>query len=382
MALPQKLYHHLSTTCVSLLTQDIVVWPPQEKGLNMQNLPPWLIAETILRGPATICVLVFALSWIVRRHSVILAGSARRIRTLKRVGIIGPLAILLAHSILGTIALFWPVGAPMPRWLPFLPVTLVAETLNRPVALTAAAILLFIALLAFHREPVPPPGQRALSPKRAWYSYTPKTLLWAGLAVALLILFTSLWQAFAHTGTGSVEYLSNIGKTDPRRIPSSDPVGPPGAFGLASNAPAIVALFLLGGTLISTLSIDANRPTPLGGNASEVRASRVSTARLLTWITFGALLLGLGAVLVAAWPPITYAVDVGDREEGTAGLFYGSSFQGMVDLMRMLAPILQGVGAALLLRVSVDTARAARALPEQQNPLDWDPATTTVQAKQ
>lgn len=114
---------------------------------------------------------------------------------------------------------------------------------------------------------------------------------------------------------------------------------------------------------VLVLGRDANRAVRARQNATEIRVERTATARLLTMLLLSGALLTLGAV----WTFITFA---GDRAvswgPGSAGttpeLILGSGMQAIVPLLRIGGYLVQGVGAALLLRIVVDSCRGLRML--------------------
>lgn len=299
---------------------------------------------TLAQHPLPLGIIVCALSYIWFRRVIDLPAS--RGITLGRIGVFGPLLILGAAALTGTLTGLSPVATMMGSngaWF-------------RIAALTATVLVLATSALALAREPLPPVGERALIPHRSWREFAPTAGLTALALVTLLFLATEIWQA---TAEPEPHALTDV--MDPSRVVRNTGGVPPTALGWANHGPSLVAVAALVALLVWVLTVDARRPVASQLPSSDVRAERAATAKLLCGIALGGALLGLGAVWLHSWAPSSGVVAVRDPELGAGDLII-SETRGLVCLLGQLGILAQACGTALLLRIAVDTWRARRAL--------------------
>lgn len=305
----------------------------------------------------TLGVLFFALSWVVPRRIVTLPQSARRAKFLTRFGTIGALAILAVatfSSWLGYLYSF-PDRSGFDGWL------------RRPAPLFAATAVVVVGACLLSREPRPAPGERGLAPRRPWWSFAPRVPIWTAAVIAAILVATTAWHALI--GVSAAADANRFGNVpDQTQLPVYFEVLGGSAYVAGAGWPNHLATLLAVGTaaaaLIAALAADANRP--LGRlSAAGTSDERTATARTMVFLILGGLLLTLGAV----WAHIGFA---GDRSIGldliiepadpdSAPIFVGSDYQAFAPLIHKGGYVIQGLGAALLLRLAVDSIRAARA---------------------
>lgn len=302
----------------------------------------------------TLCLVFFALSWLRPQRIVTLPANGRRSRLLVRVGIAGSLGILVVAAA-ATVHRITQLKSLEPSsgyegWL------------LRPAALLAAGIVVAIAALAMHAEPLPPVGERAISPRRSWWAFTPRGIIWATAAAAALVLATAGWLTLIGVpmpaewaGTGTNEL--------PVYVPTSaGVVWAPGA-GWPNHLATLLLVIAAVLTLVVTLGRDANRPLSIHAPGATAAQTRRATARVLSITLIGGVLLTLGAV----W---THTGAIGDSlitlsyvipgEAPTEPISIGSGYQDFVWLFRSGGSVFQALGAAILLRLGVDSWRALR----------------------
>lgn len=329
---------------------------------------PDLFSALALSHPLMLGTLFFSLSWIAPRRTVLLAGTPQRRQALLWLGIAGSALILLVVSLMSTTTILARLSidatgaSPAP--------TLLADTLHRISALTSTVLVLAIAVLALRRDPPPAPGLRAIAPRLPWYNYAPRAALRIGATAAVLLACTSVWQGALSRNS---EFLEAF-KGGPL---SAQTVAPPSVFGWGIHAPVIVLLALLVIVLILALAADANRPRSAVASAQEVRAARGSAASLLCRIALSGLLLGLGTVWLQSSEQLIVVSASETSSDGSSSgmsLFIGDS-GGLIELLHILGFTIQGIGAALLLRLAADTWRAGRTLKRLHRADGPDPDT-------
>ncbi|QIM17009.1 hypothetical protein G7067_12305 [Leucobacter insecticola] len=163
---------------------------PLAKGTNMDILQ---LTVSFLRRILTVFpveialtlgVVIFAISLLRWRPIVTLPTRARH-SALAGIGIAGPLFVLAV--------------ATAAEWLSMTDsFTRTGGWWQRPAPLFAAALVVAVSALALRSSPLPAPGERAISPRRRWWVFTPRTPLWVSIGIAALLLLTTAW----HTAIG------------------------------------------------------------------------------------------------------------------------------------------------------------------------------------
>lgn len=325
---------------------------PLAVGLRYLNqiLPPVEIA-------ATLGVLFFALSWVRPRRIVSLPSSGRRARTLFRIGVFGALSIVVVATLTSLLSFLFAFPDP----------TGFGGWWRRPAPLIATIAVIAAAALALRTEPLPAPGERTIAPRRRWWTFSPRVPLWAAILSAALLFVTSAWQGLIGVSApASANLYGNV--PEPTDLPlfmvMQGGMGYVAGAGWPNQLLTLMALAGIVVALILTLGHDANRPIHARISVASVQEERTATARMLVWITLGGLLLTLGAVWAHTGfiGQIIVGVfeDNGDQP-GADRFVVGTGYQDIADWMHKGGYIVQGIGAAILLRLSVDTWRARRA---------------------
>lgn len=328
-----------------------------------------LIPSPVLETPLIIGLVLFAFTWLNRRPWASLPQDARRRTLMARVGIWGPLVVVAVAVAVGFIAAvegYDPTG--------------VAGWWRRPAPVIAAALVIGVAALLLAREPLPAPGERAITPRRRWWSFAPKGQLWCALGAAALLALTSVWQGFTTTllptGAQMIGRPTPDGGTLITSVAPEDRILPDGPFvdnpsggGWLNNGVTLAALVLLFALLIAALARDANRPIPARSSAPSIRESREATAKAFVALAFGGVLITLGMLWMFVGYLGGWQVTVKASNESAPGLPPGElgfialtpGFAGFAEMFRFGGWFLQGLGVALLLRFAVDTWRVRRA---------------------
>lgn len=310
----------------------------------------------------TLGLVFFALSWVLPRKIVNFPALTSRTRTLVWLGTGGAFAVVAIATVTSWISqrqgYLGAVG--FDGWW------------RRPAPLLATAIAMAVGAIALSRAPQPAPGERAIAPRHRWWHFAPRGLLGLAATGAALLFLTASWHTL-------------IGVSAPSHVEKWDQPGTLNlpiyfeAFGGAGYLPGagwpnhLATLLALGATslvLILALGRDANRPAARASAAS-VRAERTATARVFVLLALGGILLTLGAV----WAHIGFVgegsigLHVGDAP-GAEPVYVGTSYQAFARFMHLGGYVIQGLGAALLLRLGVDTLRAAAVRRRNAHALD------------
>lgn len=306
-----------------------------------------LITGFLLDTPVLLGVLFFALSRFYRRPLVVLPVSSKRTGMLVVFGVAGSLLVVL-------VTLLATAVAAAGRW----DETGVAGWWIRPAPLAAAGLVVLIAWLAYSREPLPIAGERAIAPRPRWHAFAPQPALWVGAIAAGLLGATTVWQ-----GLRGVP-LPVEGRTDPNR---DQPIWQavnngtgyfPGA-GWPNHLATLLVLLISCAALVCALRQDANRPIPKRGAAATARYERVSTGHMYTFVLLGGMLITLGLV----WMHTGYLggglVVLGETPKHGGDIpreqIVTSDYAAIAQWLRQGGRVLQGIGAALLLRLAADT---------------------------
>ncbi|MBC9935710.1 MULTISPECIES: hypothetical protein [unclassified Leucobacter] len=314
-------------------------------------LPPVEIALTL-------GIIIFGLTWVRPRRIVSLPTSGRRMRTLFHVGVSGSLGIVAV--------------ATAATWLSYLHAfpdpTGFGGWWRRPAPLIATLLVIAVTAVSLRSEPLPAPGERAITPRRRWWAFAPRALLGVLLSAAALLLVTVAWQGLIGVpAPQDANLYGNVpASTDlPLFMVMQGGMGYVAGAGWPNHLLTLITLAAAAAALILTLGHDANRPIPARASAAQVNEERSSTARMLIWVGLGGLLLTLGAV----WAHTGFIgqIIVGVVEDNGDRPFperfvVGTGYQDIAAWMHKGGYVVQGIGAAILLRLAVDTVRARRAL--------------------
>ena len=311
----------------------------------------------------TLGVVFFALSWVVRRPLVTLPTGGGRASVLTWLGIFGALAILAVATLTNWLAYRFPFETTgFDGWL------------RRPAPLLAASLIIGIGASVLWREPLPAPGERALAPRRKWWAFTPPLPSWITAGAAAALVATTGWHTLIGVSApADANRFGNVPEqTDlPVYFEMLGGSGYVAGAGWPNHLATLIAVALAAVVLVLALAQDAHRPVSARITAADTRSERTATARVMVFLILGALLLTLGAV----WAYVGFA---GDRSVGSDFLtdsrgidsdstaetpvyFLGSNYQAFAGLMHKSGFVLQGIGAAILLRLATDTVRAALA---------------------
>lgn len=107
---------------------------------------------------------------------------------------------------------------------------------------------------------------------------------------------------------------------------------------------------------------DTNRPILARSSAASIVADRTATARLLSFIALGGVLLSLGAVWAHVGFLGTMIVGLEADASGQLTTIVGTGYREIARPMLLAGYAVQGIGAAVLMRLIVDTLRASASL--------------------
>lgn len=322
----------------------------------------------------TLGVIIFAISLLRWRPIVTLPSRSRR-ATLASLGIIGPLVILVVATITNWLSMTDPLIRTGGWW-------------QRPAPLLTAALVVAVAALALRSTPLPAPGERAISPRRRWWTFIPRTPLLISIAAATLLLLTTAWHTVIGVSLPNGANRYGVGPESdglPGFMRMQGDMGYVWGAGWPNHLATLLALAAAAAAMILALSADANRPVFARATASDVKEERTATARLIALITIGGLLLTLGAV----WAHVGFVGEIivsvfednggqGDPER----FVVGTGYRDLASPMHLGGYVVQGLGAAILLRLMFDTARAAWTARKSQQQGEQDPALATVQTSE
>jgi hypothetical protein len=302
----------------------------------------------------TLGLILFALSWVRPQRIITLLPTGYRGALLAWAGILGSLLVVLVATVVSAIAVAsyaHPTSGFDGWW-------------RRPAPLFAAAVVVAIAAIALRRSPLPAPGERAIAPRRPWNAFVSRALLWISGITAVLLAVTALWQSFIGVSAPKDgPFFGNV------PVPTDLPIfmtfnsryGFVAGAGWPNYLPTLIVLALACVVFVVVLRTDANRPLFARSSAPSLRIERELTARLFTYILLGALITTLGAVWMHAGSigqgmvGLDQPWDAADAEP----VYVGSGYYAIARPTNLLGHLLQAAGVAFLLRLAVDTARAA-----------------------
>ena len=302
----------------------------------------------------TFGLILFALSWIRPRRIVALPQAGRRTATLVWAGVAGSLLVVVVATAVSAIAVSTYDASGFDGWW------------RRPAPLFAATVVVATAAVALRRTPLPAPGERTIVPHRPWNAFASRTLLWASGIAATLLALTAMWQiAIARTAPTDGPFFGNVPNyTDlPIYMGFNSGYGYLSGAGWPNHLATLLALALAAAVFVAVLHADANRPVFARATASSVRSERELTARLFTFILLGGLITTLGAVWMHTGSSGQALVGLGEpwasADQSNSPIFVAGGYDAIARPMNLLGYALQAGGVAFLLRLAVDTARAA-----------------------
>ena len=297
-------------------------------------------------------VFLFVLSWVRPRRWVSFPAGVRRLSLLTRLGVWGSLAVLAAATTANWLAINDPQQIQDGGWW------------QRPLPLLAAACVAALVAFALHRELLPPVAQRAIAPRRRWWALAPLTLLLIASAIAGVLLLTTLWHSALGVSAPPGANLYGIGPLQgdlPVYMPAPDGIGYIWGAGWPHHLATMIALLLAAAALLGTLASDANRPSPAHRTSGGGLEDRRATARVLLIIFIGGALLTLGAVwahvgFIGGFSVGIYPATPGLPDQPIVNV--GTGYGDFAFILHWGGYVLQGIGAAVLLRLAVDSCRA------------------------
>lgn len=298
----------------------------------------------------TLGTVFFALSWIRPRSTIRLPSRKQAALPLFLWGIVSALLLLGIGTTTSWIAASDPMHVDWDAWW------------QRPLPLFATAALLLAVVLPLRLAGVPAPGRRAITPRRRWWEFTPRTLLWITAITGALGLLTAGWQILIGVSAPSDGDRYGIGSI-PTDLPAfgrfQEGMGYYWGAGWPNHLLTLIALLLCAIALPLALGAGANRPAPVEALAAEVRESREAAARILTLVALGGILLTLGAV----WAFVGFVGEIIVGVDGLAAspgelVTIGTGYRDVARPLHWAGYIVQGIGAALLMRLAVDLIRS------------------------
>lgn len=326
---------------------DIVTWAKSLLHQYFDLIPMQMALSTGLP--------LFALSLVYRKPLVTLPAGPRR-KTLVYLGIAGSIAVLTSDISSQWIAedgSFWATS----NWW------------QRPISLAVAALVVIAAAFALRNIPLPSPGELTISPRRHWWAFSPRNLLWVIAVLTAFLLLTLAWHIAEAVNMTNNLSQSWVGSDYPLIMMPTD------VNGWQDHLATLLALAAAAIALLLSLGADANRPIFARSSALDAREERTATARMFVLVTLGGLVLTIGAVLsyigftgqhmVVAYDTrieklSDYSTSISMTGDGYGSIAYHSLLLG--------GYVVQGIGAALLLRIVLDTARAAIATRAGKQP--------------
>lgn len=295
-------------------------------------------------------IALFAVSWIRPRRIVALPDGRRR-RTLTVVGVGGSVLVLAAATTANIlIASLAPGDA-----------TGYSGWWMRPLALGAVVLVLSGALAAVASEPRPLPGARAFTTQRRWQEAAPRGFAAAALAVAGTLGVTVMWQmAIATTPPQDGNFYGRTGAYVDLPIWMSFNNGTGYVSGVGWPNHLATAIALVGAAVIYclVLIVDARRPLREAEPATVSKLRRSATARILMVLTLAGVLATFGAVW--SFVGFTGRIVVGLGDGLQPDIVLGTGYAAFAQPMQLIGLAAQAVAVAVLLRLVVDTVRAAR----------------------
>ncbi|THG34518.1 hypothetical protein E6C70_09695 [Glaciibacter flavus] len=302
-----------------------------------------------LLAPAVFGLFFFVLSWMYPRRIVSLPDSGPRVSFLVRVGIAGSLVVAFIGC---------AVNATTPADM-----TGFEGWWRRPAALFTAALVVAVSAIILRFELRPTAAPAVIAPRRPWNTFTSRPLVWVSGIIASLLALTAVWQTvIATTAPEDGQFLGNVPAYSPLPIYMmfNGQFGYIAGVGWPNNLATLAALGFAVLVLVMTLRADANRPLPDRGFSTAARSAREMTARLFALLILGGLIVTLGAVWMHAGEIGQMKIAINDDYVSKDHLVtFGGSYDMIAFPLNYGGRLVQGLGVALLLRIAVDTGRAA-----------------------
>lgn len=327
----------------------------------------------------TLGVVFFCLSWLIPRRLITLPSSGQRAVSLTGISVVGSFSVLAVAAVASGLSYLYAFPDPSGYggWW------------RRAAPLAAVVLVLVGACFALRRTPLATPSERLITPRRHWWAFSNPVQLWLTFGVATVLMLSVLWQIIIGVSApADANRYGNVPEpTDlPIYMPMQGDMGYVAGAGWPNHLATVLVIMATFFVLAFALGADANRPLCTRSSASQVREERVSTARVLVWLVLGGLLLTLGAV----WAHIGFIGDiiVGVDESTAQGeppqrFYVGTGYRDLAALMHKGGYVIQGIGAALLLRLLVDAFRAFRVFRSAQgNQLTNEPVPTVTVSEQ
>lgn len=305
-----------------------------------------------LENAATFGVVLFALSWLVPRRIITLPSEGIRRTLVLWGGLVGGILVAVTATVMSAIRISSTDLSGFDGWW------------RRPAPLIVATVVVIIMWGVLRREQVPPPGTRAIAPRRSWYVFASVPLLGAAGIVSAVLLLTAMWHSMIGTAAPREGFfLGEVPEHSEQAIYMSFNNG----FGFVAGAGwlnhwgTIFAVLVAAIVLILVLRADANVPAYAVNSASSVKHNRSAVAICMQLLLFAGALATLGAV----WMHVgTVGGAMVGLEDPTMSpqvpLFITGSYHAVAQPLNLAGYLLQAAGWALALRIAVDAVRAAR----------------------
>lgn len=302
----------------------------------------------------TVGLPLFAMSWFWRRSLVPAQFVAPRARLVAWLGFGGAGAVLVTGIVMSVLA--W--RDPFFRW---------SEGWWRAAPVFVAAIALAALWVAVSRAKSPTLGLNSIAPQRSWRTYLPAGLAGGAVAIAFATVATTCWQMLAGRTPPAGADLYGFTAPDsnlPLYMEVSPGMGYIGGAGWPHHLALTVAVILALVAWACALKADANQGIAADQSLPGGRGTRTVVARIATLVLTGALLMAFGAL----WARVGFIGEFSltqstiEQPDGTllVNAQVGSSYAAFAAGMKLLGYLCQGIGAALLMRLIVDTARGLR----------------------
>jgi hypothetical protein len=306
-----------------------------------------------LENALTFGLLLFLASWVRPRRVVLLPPGGYRRTTLLWAGTAGSLLVVAVATWVSAYVVPVYGGSGFDGWW------------RRPAPLVAATLVVAAAGLALRREPPPAPGERVISPRRAWHTFASRALLWVSGITATLVAVTALWQiAIATSAPENAQFLGHVPQytTLPIYMSFNSGFGYVAGAGWPNHLATLIAIALALAVLFFVLRADVDRPLFARSSAPSERVERDSTAWLLALIFLAGLITTLGALWMHTGSAGSSAIGLamqGGSENDPDRILIRGSYSAIARPMNLTGYLLQGIGVAFALRIAVDTMRAA-----------------------
>ncbi|MCS3442175.1 hypothetical protein [Microbacterium phyllosphaerae] len=307
-------------------------------------LPPLEVATTI-------GALLFALTWVAPRRWVTFPAGSNRVRTLTITGTLGALFVVGVGAAVSAHIAATADGSGFDDWW------------RRPTPLWVAAVVVAAAGVALRERRNTPAGALQVRTLRDWRHFTSPGLTWTWAAIAGALVILCTWHiAIATRAPADALFLGDVPHpTDlPIFVPFQGGFAFVGGAGWPNHVGTLIVVGIAAAVGFVALRVDANRRF-VQGSPSILRAERTATSRLLLLILLGGLLLTFGAVCMHIGATGGASIGLAVEEANGALVYVGGGIGLIARPLNLFGYFSQACGAALLMRLAVDTARAAYA---------------------